>query len=64
MDIAVCHYIKKIMIFAMHMAEQVIKVTKSTQICPFSDKFDYTLAYKPLIFHLLEHAHVKILGVG
>ena len=64
MDIAVCHYVKKIMIFAMHMAEQVIKVTKSTQICPFSDKFGYKLAYKPLIFRLLEHAHVKILGAG
>ena len=64
MDIAVCHYVKKIVTFAKHMAEQVIKVTKSTQICPFSDKFGYKLAYKPLIFRLLERAHVKILGVG
>ena len=64
MNIAVCHYVKKIVIFAMHMAEQVIKVTKSTQICPFSDEFGYKLTYKPLIFRLLEHAHVKILGVG
>ena len=52
------------MIFAMHMAEQVIKVTKSTQICPFSDKFGYKLAYKPLIFCLLEHAYVNSFGVG
>ena len=41
-----------------HMAEQVLKVTKSTQICPFSDEFGYKLAYKPVIFCLLEHAHV------
>ena len=61
---AVCHYIKKIMIFAMHMAEQVIKVTKSTQICPFSDKFGYKLAYKPLIIRPLEYAYVNSFGVG
>ena len=47
-----------------HMAEQVLKVTKSTQICPFSDEFGYKLAYKPVIFCLLEHAHDQILGVG
>ena len=64
LHIAVCHYMKKIMIFAMHMAEQVIKVTKSTQICPFWDEFGNKLAYKPLTSRLLAHAYVNIFGVG